>query len=345
MNAVAHEVRPRSPAVRKTGLGRFVRTYALQIALVVVLLLIWAFFLWRSPRTWLAYDIYNALMTITPYFGLIAIPLTLVVIAKEIDLSFISTMALGMTAFDVVYVATTPLVGIQLSVWLGFAACLLAGLLAGWLNGIIVVKVGIPSLVTTIGTQFLYRGIVLLVTNGQGLGLQDVAATPLYAILVGRIGDLVPVQFVWMIIFGFVVWFFLNRHKFGAHVYLTGDNEESARLMGVNTGRTKIQAFAVAGLAAAFAGCVQSVGLKYFWPTMGGEGYLLNTLAAIFLGGTSVFGGTGTIFGTFVASFIIYIITPGIVAAGWLAYWTQVIYGAIIVISIGLQAVLRRRLS
>jgi simple sugar transport system permease protein len=344
MNAVAQNARPQTPAVRKSGLSRFARTYALQIALVLVLLIIWAFFLWRSPRTWLAYDVYNALMTSTPYFALMAIPLTLVVIAKEIDLSFISIMAWGMTAFDVVYVRAGPVLGTEAAVWLGFAACLLAGLLAGWLNGMIVVRLGIPSLVATIGTQFFWRGLVLVVTNGQGLGLSPVASSPLGTILVGRIGDKIPMQFVWMIIFAIVTWFFLNRHKFGAHVYLSGDNEESARLMGVRTGRIKIQAFAIAGVAAAFAGTVQSVALKYFWPTMG-EGYLLNTLASIFLGGTSVFGGIGTIFGTFVASFIIYIINPGIVAAGWLAYWTQVIYGAIIVISIALQAILRRRLS
>jgi simple sugar transport system permease protein len=330
--------------VRKSGFARFVRTYALQIAIIVVLLLIWAFFLWRSPRTWLAYDIYNALMVSTPYFGLMAIPLTLVIIAKEIDLSFISIMAWGMTAFDVVFVQTNAALGTQTAVWLGFVACLLAGLLAGWLNGLIVVRLGIPSLVTTIGTQFFWRGVVLVVTNGQGLGLTPISTTPLYSILVGRIADMIPMQFIWMIIFAIVAWFFLNRHKFGAHVYLTGDNEDSARLMGVNVGRIKIQAFAIGGLAAAFAGFVQSAGLKYFWPTLG-EGYLMNTLASIFLGGTSVFGGTGTIFGTFVASFIIYIINPGIVAAGWLAYWTQVIYGGIIVISIALQAILRKRLS
>jgi simple sugar transport system permease protein len=84
--------------------------------------------------------------------------------------------------------------------------------------------------------------------------------------------------------------------------------------------------------------------LKFFWPT-GGGGFLLSTLASVFLGGTSVFGGTGTVFGTFVASFIIAIINPGIVAAGWTAYWTQPIYGFIIVISVSLQAVLRRRLA
>ena len=114
--------------------------------------------------------------------------------------------------------------------------------------------------------------------------------TILYPALVGRIGGLVPAQFLWTIVFALVVWFFLNRHRFGAHVYLTGDNVESARLMGVNVNRTKVLTFAIVGFAAAFAGFVVSEEVLFFWPTLG-EGYMLNTLASVFLGGTSVFGG------------------------------------------------------
>ncbi len=150
-------------------------------------------------------------------------------------------------------------------------------------------------------------------------------------------------QFVWTIIIGLIVWFFLNRHRLGAHVYLTGDNIESARLMGVNVDRTKIIAFAAVGAAAAFSGFVVSEDVLFFWPTLG-DGYLLNTLASVFLGGTSVFGGMGTIFGTFVGSFIIGAIQGGIVAAGLTGYWTYVIYGLIIVVSVALQKVVGRRL-
>jgi simple sugar transport system permease protein len=98
------------------------------------------------------------------------------------------------------------------------------------------------------------------------------------------------------------------------------------------------------GLAAAFAGVVVSLEVLYFWPTLG-DGYLLNTLAAVFLGGTSVFGGSGSVFGTFVASFIIGAINAGIVAIGLTGFWTQVIYGLIIVISVSLQAYLGKKLA
>jgi simple sugar transport system permease protein len=114
--------------------------------------------------------------------------------------------------------------------------------------------------------------------------------------------------------------------------------------MGVNVARVKVMVFAIVGVVAAFAGLVVSLELLYFWPTMG-EGYLLNTLASVFLGGTSVFGGAGTVFGTFVASFIIGAINAGIVAIGLTGFWTQLIYGLIMVISVMIQSVLSKKLA
>jgi simple sugar transport system permease protein len=212
------------------------------------------------------------------------------------------------------------------------------------LNGVIVVNIGIPSLVATIGTQFFWRGAVMVLTGAKGMGMTAAQGTLLYPLLVGRIGGVVPAQFVWTIAIAIIVWFFLNRHRFGAHVYLTGDNVESARLMGVNVARTKLLTFAILGVLSTFAGFIVSEEVLFFWPTLG-EGYLLNTIAAVFLGGTSVFGGTGTIFGTFVASFIIGAINAGIVAAGLTGFWTSLIYGLIIVMSVSLQTVVGKRLS
>jgi len=112
--------------------------------------------------------------------------------------------------------------------------------------------------------------------------------------------------------------------------------------MGVNTGRVRIQAFMLVGLISAFAGVLYSFHIAYFWPSLG-DGYLLSTLASVFLGGTSVFGGIGTILGTFLGAFIIGAIEAATVATGLTGFWTQLIYGLIIVLSVIMHTYLRKR--
>src|ERR1051326_9207483 len=125
---------------------RFVRRYGLQIGIVGVLLIMWIFLLIAAPDTFGRKEIYIALADSLPYYGIMALPITLLIIAREIDLSFGSIMAVGVMCFLAVFNATgSPI--------LGLLACLLAGLGAGLLNGIIVVKVGIPSIVATIGDR------------------------------------------------------------------------------------------------------------------------------------------------------------------------------------------------
>jgi simple sugar transport system permease protein len=321
----------------KENLATFVHGYGLQIGIVCVLLAIWALFIVGAPETFLSPTIYAAYMSTIPFFATMALPLTMAVIAGEMDLSFPSIMAIGMLVFVNVF-ATTD------SAALAFVSCLLAGSLAGLLNGIIVVKLGIPSLVATIGTQFFWRGAVLVVTGGHPESLVPLKGTFLRQALVGRLAGYLPAQMIWAIVVAILVWVFLNRHKFGAHVYLIGDNKDSARLMGVNADRTRVMVFAIVGFAAAFAGLLASLEVNYFWVTLG-EGYLMRTLASVFLGGTSVFGGTGTILGTFVGCFIIGAIDAGMVAIGLTGFWTQLIYGLIIVLSVSMHTALNRRLA
>jgi simple sugar transport system permease protein len=327
--------------VETSPFARWMRRNALQIGVFFIAILIWLVFVIFANGAFLSAPIYNSFMSTTPFFALMALPLTLLVIAKEIDLSFPSIMAWGMVLYSVVFSLTG-------SAFLGLLACLAAGVVAGWLNGWIVVKVGIPSMVATLGTSFFWAGVVLVLQNGGGRSLVAAKGSALDIALTGRIsiGEVqVPMQFVWAIIIAVLMWLVLNRHRFGAHVYLVGDNQESARLMGVNADRVRIVCFVLVGMVAAFAGLVQSLELAYFWPTMGqGGGTLLQTLAAVFLGGTSVFGGTGTIFGTFVGAFIIGSINAGVVAMNISGFWTQLVYGFIIVVSVGLQTVLSRRL-
>lgn len=310
----------------------FFRRYGLQFGTILIAAVIWVIFAVGSPQTWLHFDIYSALMSTVPVTqsGIIALTLTLVVIAGEIDLSFGSVMAVGTWVFMACHQPE-----------LGLIAGLAAGVGVGLLNGWIVVRFGIPSLVATIGAWFFWAGIVLVGTGGVGAGT-DFTSGFVSNLLTGRIGGYVPAEMPWMIAIAAGLWVLLNRHPFGAHVYLVGDNEQSARMMGVRTGRVRMGVFALMGLAAAFAGISSTIEAHYFWPTVG-SGVMLPTVAAVFLGGTSIFGGRGTIFGTLVAAFVIGAIEPGIVSLNLTGFYTQVIYGAVIVIALIVQAAVRGR--
>jgi simple sugar transport system permease protein len=337
MSVEAREAVTAPPYKETFSLGRFLRDYATQLGILVVFFALWILFIVSAPQTFLSPQIYLAFMSTIPFFAITAMPLTLAVIAGEMDLSFPSVMAIGTVAFIFAFQASN-------NMWLGLVAGLAVGFGAGLLNGLIVVHIGIPSLVVTIGTQFLWRGAVLLLVGGKGTSLVEARDTFLYQALVGKIGNYLPMQMVWLVIITICAWILLNRHKYGAHVYLVGDNEQSSRLMGVNVNRTRILVFCLVGLAAAFAGILASLHVSFFWPSLG-DGYLLKTLASVFLGGTSVFGGTGTILGTFIGAFIIGAIEAAIVAIGMTGFWTQFIYGLIIILSVSMHALLRKRMG
>jgi simple sugar transport system permease protein len=344
MSSQTKEVTPEvsQPYKETFSLGKFIRTNGAQLGILGVFFGLWIIFIVSAPTTFLSSRIYFAFMSTIPFFAIMAIPLTMVVIAGEMDLSFPSIMAMGMVAFSFVYNSTASIDNISIRVFLAFVAALLAGAIIGWLNGLIVVKFGIPSLVATIGTQFFWRGAVLVLTQGANYTLSFIKETFLYPALVGKIGGYFPMQMLWLVIIAILGWVLLNRHRFGAHIYLIGDNAQSAQLMGINTERTRIQAFMLVGLISAFAGVVASFHVAYFWPSLG-EGLLLRTLASVFLGGTSVFGGVGTILGTFLGAFIIGAIEAATVAIGLTGFWTQLIYGLIIVLSVIMHTYLRKQ--
>ena len=149
-------------------------------------------------------------------------------------------------------------------------------------------------------------------------------------------------QFFWLLLVAAAVWILLNRHKFGAAVYVIGDNVQTAELQGIKTGRVRMILFVLVGVAASFAGILSSLFIVSFFPSVG-EGQLLPALAAVFVGGTSVFGGKGTILGTVLGAFMIGTISAGIVAVGLTGFYTQLIYGAVIVVSVSIHAVVQRR--
>jgi simple sugar transport system permease protein len=325
---------PRSQGGR-SAFATFTTRWASQIGITAAFLALWLVFIILAPATFTSERIYLSFAQTTPYFGIVAMALTMVIVAGDIDLSFPSIMALGMVGFVWAWEATG-------SVLLGAVSALVVGAGAGLFNGLVVTVVGIPSLVVTIGTQFLFRGLVLVLVAGKSTALVTAREDPFYGILVGKPFLGIPMEFWWFALVTVGAWVLLNRHRLGQNAYVIGDNRQAARLMGIPNARTRVVLFVLTGVAAALAGLLNSLQVVNFYPNMG-SGYLLPALAAVFVGGTSVFGGRGSIWGTFIGAFMIGGITAGILAAGWADFWTNLIYGAIILISVSIHAILQRR--
>lgn len=318
------------------------RALKLEISITSVLGVIFLLFVnpwFGNPRVFLAFDIYYSFMSTIPFFGIMALALTFVVTLGEMDLSFPSTLAFSAWVFGKIF-------EISGNIWLAFLVCLAIGVLAGALNALLIVKIGIPSLVATIGTMFFWRGMVNVFAQGKGIALVKARETLFYYLCVGRINLTerisIPAQAIWFIVLAIVFWALLKRHRFGSHVLFVGDNAESAKMMGINVGWVRALVFMQMGLAAAFAGILSTLEVTYFWPSQG-EAYLLMTIAAVFVGGTSVFGGMGTIYGSFVGALIIGSLEAGIVAIGLTGFWTRVIYGLIIMVSVSIYAILLKQ--
>src|SRR5664279_2481767 len=188
-------VEAKPPRTQRQQINGFLRRNGLQVGIIGVLLLIWLFLIVAAPKAFLSKEIYGALMSTVPYYGIVAIPLTLLVIAQEIDLSFGWIMAMSVVGYLEVFNATgSPI--------LALIGCLLVGLICGFINGFIVVRIGIPSLIATIGTQFFFAGVALVVTNAKGGSLlaAQKAAPALNSLLVGKLFDFIPAQFLWMVL-------------------------------------------------------------------------------------------------------------------------------------------------
>jgi len=319
------------------------RELRLELSILGVFVGIFILFLIGNPSTFTRFDIYYSFMSTIPFSGIMALAITLIIISGEIDLSFPSIMGFAGWVFaKMSNFFINKGVNPGLCILVAALLCFITGIIAGAINGIIVVKIGIPSLVATIGTQFFWRGLVNVCGQGFGETLVPVNETFLFKLFVGRIGGIIPAQALWMLVLTVAFWAMLTRHRFGTHVLIVGDNVQSAQMMGIRVNRVKMILFMQMGFFASFAGILASLEVTYLWPSLG-AGYLLRTLAAVFLGGTSAFGGMGTIFGTFIGAIIIGSLEGGIVAIGLTGFWTQLIYGLIIVVSLSIYSFFRKK--
>ena len=229
--------------VRESLPARLLRIEGLPIN--VVLLILVALFMLIAPEVFLSYRIYMSFLANVPPLLVLAAGLTLLIAAGEIDLSFPSIVALsGWVLAYCIHDLQAP--------WLGLVLALTAGTFVGWLNGVLVARVGIPSIIATLATQFLWGGLTTVFSQGLSYSLGDIDELFLWTLFVGRIGPL-PVQCLWALGLTVCLWFVLNRRRFGEHLLFIGDNVKVAEIVGVNTKRERTRAFAVMGFLAAFA--------------------------------------------------------------------------------------------
>lgn len=304
--------------------------YIYQISIFLILFVLLAMFIFTVPEVFLQSRIYISYLSIIPFSMILALALTPLIIAKEIDLSFPAVMAVSGYIFAQSYLIFD-------STLIAFILCLGFGFFAGLLNGLIVVKVGVPSIIATIGSQFLFRGLAMILSGGTALSIIEIKETFISGLFTGRWFGFFPAQSFWVILFAVLIWLILFKHKFGNAVLFVGDNINAAKMMGINTDKTRIILFIQMGIMSSFCAILLTLEMANWWPT-NGEGYLLLVFASIFIGGTSVFGGSGTIFGTFIGAIIIGIIESGIIAMGLDGFYTRFIYGIIILLAVSTHA-------
>ncbi|WP_197490792.1 ribose ABC transporter permease [Brevibacillus sp. SKDU10] len=266
-------------------------------------------------------NIFNVLRQVS-INALIAFGMTFVILTGGIDLSVGSTLALS-SALSAGLMASGG------DPFLAIAVGLLAGLVMGAFNGILVAKGNVAPFIATLATMTVFRGLTLVYTEGKPItGLPDSFG------LVGKSFFLqIPMPVIWMLLSFVALYFILKHTTFGRHVYALGSNEEATRLSGVSTTKVKIWVYSISGLFASLAGIILTSRLNSAQPTAG-TSYELDAIAAVVLGGTSLSGGKGWIVGTLIGAMIIGVLNNGLNLLNVSSFYQLVAKGAVILIAV-----------
>jgi ribose transport system permease protein len=261
--------------------------------------------------------------------AIIAIGMTLVIISAGIDLS-VGSIA-GLASVVAATVMATQGFGA------GVAAGLAVGIVAGAINGVLIARVGLAPFIVTLGTLALFRGSALVFTNGQPIyGIPEAFRS----IFAGSLGP-IPTPVILAIVCALIVDFVLRRTTFGEHIIAIGGNEEAARLCGVAVGRVKALIYVIAGALSALGGFVLVARIGAAEP-IGGTGYELDAIAATVIGGTSLFGGVGTVGGTLIGALILGGLRNGLTLMNVQSFWQQVASGLVIIFAVLIDKLIRR---
>ncbi|MEM5315037.1 ribose ABC transporter permease [Paraburkholderia sp. JHI869] len=303
-----------TPGSRATlqKLGPFVALLIISVALSIV------------SRDFLTLDNLLNVMRQASINALIAFGMTLVILLGGIDLSAGSVLALSSVIIATLLSAGTPAIFATL-------AGLAAGGLMGFANGLVISKGRVAPFIATLGSMTVLRGLALVVSNGSPISSFN---SDFFSLLGGGyVARLVPIPVVLMLVMFGVFWVLLRKTVFGRHIYATGGNAESAKLSGVKVDRIQLWVYTIAGVMSALAGVVLTSRLNSAQPTAG-TGYELDAIAAVVLGGTSLTGGRGWIFGTLVGALLIGVLNNGLNLLDVSSFYQQVIKGIVILLAV-----------
>jgi fructose transport system permease protein len=265
---------------------------------------------------------------------------TLVILTAGIDLSVGAIMILSsivMGRFAVNY-------GVPIEI--AFPLGLLTGIVCGLINGLLVALVKLPPFIVTLGTWSIYAALVIFVSHSETVRSQDIEAiAPFLQFTAGIIrvggGAVLTYGSILLIAIAVIMWYILSRTPFGRHVYATGDDPEAARLAGINTRNTLVAVYTLAGFICALAGWI-TIGRIGAASPLAGQDANLDAITAVVIGGTSLFGGRGTIIGTLFGALIVGVFRNGLALAGLDSLWQEFTVGILIIVAVTIDQWIRK---
>jgi ribose transport system permease protein len=342
----------RSEATGQQGRWQRIRGWLLQGGPFIALLLLCLYLTLASPFFLTEGNITNVVRR-TAFIAILAIGQTFVILAAGIDLSVGSTAALAASTSAVMMTQPVAIAGIVIGpvdFLPGLIIALVVGILAGLVNGLIITLGRIPDFIATLGTLATYQGLALLVTDGLPIpsfstepGARN--ELPDAMIWIGT-GDIlgIPVPAIIAVLVVLVSFFILKFTALGRAIYTVGGNRDAARVSGIKVDRTRIAVYVISGLLAAIAGFVLAGRLNSANALMG-QGQELNSIAAVVIGGTNLFGGEGGVFGSLIGAMITGVLNNGLNLLNVTPFWQQVIQGVVIIVVVIFDQWRRRRFS
>lgn len=270
----------------------------------------------------------------TAVITIMAMGMTMVMVSGGIDLSVGSIMALCGVTGAMVMAGGAPVLA-------GIAVAIATGIFLGFLNGLAVATLRIPPFIVTLGAMGIYRGAVLLITDGNAV----VGLPSRFGYLAeGNLFGFFPIPLLIVVAVAVTIHFILSQTQLGRYCYAIGSNVEAARYAGVKVARNQIIFYAILGALTGLAGSIESARLVTGQPT-GGEGYELRVIAAVVIGGGSLSGGQGTVLGTIIGSLIMGVLANGANLLGISSFAQQIVIGAVIVLAVTFDEFQRQRME